>query len=484
MGFPTPEGLPELQYAVEEYRALIASAIARSLDVYPSFANDLLLANQIVTSRIKTAEPESSANATAMLVDINAALSRFASQAFSGSSPIRETECHFWTHSLLGTGVANIALANTRNFLKKTLGEARIPELVMKYKNIQRDLPTLTAMQFDDGRWNKEWIDKADPIENRQPLFPQITYFSGRDGFKTTETTLSAPLNAITSCSSTRWTLHTITHEASHTVISGVLGVIFPRFNDPTELQSTVDLVNGTPATNLLEEIRRFVFRVMIEMTQQSDDVVAHDPQNAADIIEVARRWRGEAEEIMVHTFDFLFFYGEKTNEYIPAIWRSWDTIPHLNPKLHEYLIRTICVAASKYLGEPNAFKSACVDAQRALKAAADTLRPDSYAGLALGELDEANKISVEFEKEIQVRLSLVALVKSFLHSPQLVQKVRGQYGSSKRAAPLKHEASTELEFLGDRIDNPLAFIEDEVSFEADEAKSLWILQRLAFEVE
>jgi hypothetical protein len=223
--------------------------------VFPPFTDDLLVANKILLSRIEATNVRSPADTIAMLVDANAGLSRFASQAFSGASPISETECHFWTHSLLGTGTANIALANARRFLTRTLGRARIPERVAAYREIQRDIPKLIRLPYNDKAWTENWIDKVALASSQAPLFPQITYFSGRDGFKTTETTLSAPLSAITSCSSSRWSLLTITHEASHTIISGVLSVILPSFKNATELQTATEIVNGAAPANLLEEL-------------------------------------------------------------------------------------------------------------------------------------------------------------------------------------------------------------------------------------
>jgi len=480
-----PDDPPELRDAIEEYRALMVSGIARSEEVYPPFTADLLTANEIILSRIAAAKSAASADTIAMLVDVNAGLSRFASQAFSGASPIRETECHFWTHSLLGIGVANIALANSRRFLTRTLGEARIPERVAEYRTVQRNLPDLiSASSFGEKPWTENWIDKTDIGERRKPLFPQITYFSGRDGFKTTETTLSAPLSAITSCSSTRWTLLTITHEASHTIISGVLSIILPKFNDPDELETAVKNLNGATPANLLEDIQNFLLRVMVEMAEQSDQHPVPDHLTTAFVTEVVRRWRDEVEEIMVHTFDFLYFYGQQIDYYLAAIWRSWDTIPHLNSRIHDYTLRTLCVAASRHLGSPTMFRAALKDSKDALSTVVNSFGPTSYVKLALDRLEEYETDSAEVEMQIQVRLGVVALVKAFLHSPKLLQRVRGQSGVSRRATQELIKASSDLEFRGTRIENPLAFIEDETSAQADEARSLWILQRLAFDVE
>ena len=365
-----------------------------------------------------------------------------------GSSPIRETECHFWTHSLLGVGIANIALANARRFLARTLGQARIPERVSAYRSIQHDIPDLANASFKDGVWTADWIDAVAIEAHPSPLFPQISYFSGRDGFKTTETTLSAPLSAITSRSSTRWSLLTITHEASHTIISGVLSVILPDFKGNAELDIAVNVLNGAAPMNLLEELRSFVLRVMVEMAEQSEKDDAPDHLTNIYVIDAVRRWRDEVEEIMVHTFDFLFFYGQQIDYYLVSIWRSWDTIPHLNSRVTNYLLRTLCVAASRHLDSPNMFGAAYEDAKRALVSAAASLGPDSYVNVALEELNEYSTDSEEVQKQIQVRIGLVAVVKAFLHSPLLLQQVRGHSGTARRAAIDLSRETSELGIL------------------------------------
>jgi hypothetical protein len=383
--FSAPSTLLEFSNAVDEYRALMAAALTRSQGVFPPFTKELESANEIVISQIRTTSDNRASNTTALLTDINAALSRFASQAFSGASPIKETECHFWTHSLLGTGTANIALDNVRSFLLRTLGEARIPDRVRLFSTIQDGIPSLAATPLSDPVWRTPWIDLIPTFDRTKPLFPQITYFSGRDGFKTTETTLSAPLNVITSCSSQRWSLLTVTHEATHTIIGGVLTVILPDFDgDRNELELTVKQLNQEkPCLNLLHELRRFMIRIMLEMDIAAEIQNAPDKITADDVIELVGRWREEVEEIMVHTFDFLYFYGQKIDHYVASIWRSWDTIPHLNSKISEYTVRTLCVAASRHL-ELHTYGRSRQDVLRALSSISKSLRHNSYVNSAL----------------------------------------------------------------------------------------------------
>ena len=72
--------IPEFQNAVDEYIALMASALTRSQKVFPSFTYDLESASAIVISRIQKTTDANAGNTLAMLVDVNAALSRFSSR--------------------------------------------------------------------------------------------------------------------------------------------------------------------------------------------------------------------------------------------------------------------------------------------------------------------------------------------------------------------------------------------------------------------
>jgi hypothetical protein len=478
--FQTPLEPEEFPHIVDEYRVLMASALSRSFAVLPKVAADLELVNEAVVPDVLSSSLDDPLTAIALLVDVNAALSRFASQAFSGSSPIRETECHFWTHSLLGSGVANVALWNIRRFLQATLGQARIPERVEAFSSIDRGFVNLGAVgSYADPAWKQNWINHDELPALLDPLFPQITYLSGRDGFRTTETTLSAPLSIVTSCNSLRWSLLTITHEVSHTIIGAVLGVILPDFRSHDEITKTLDTLNGQAATaNLLQELRRFLLRIMFEM-DQADGLPAPRRVTHEDLVDIVRRRKEEVEEIMVHTFDFIYFYGQKAEVYVPSIWLSWAAIPHLDPKLEQYVIRTVCATMA------NHFDFAPVEHARdqvleLLKTLSATTQPHSYVTTACRHLSEGWLPNIE--RKVTARMALVRIVTGFLQSPEMLQRVRGQSVQSRRTGG-KVLAHTALHLTIDRIENPLRFIEEFTSDNCDVCTSIWMLHCLAFNI-
>lgn len=193
----SPRVPAEFSHILDEYRALLASSLTRAAQVYKPFEEDLLNCHAEVVARLRRRSRSDQEKTRTLLVDLNAALSRFASQAFSGASPIHETECHFWTHSLLGTAVPLIALWRIRSFLLRTLGEYRIPDRIAAFANITGAMPELRAGYFGKEIMNQDWLAAAGlHLKKRKShLLRQVVYFSGRDGFKTTEATLSAPLS-------------------------------------------------------------------------------------------------------------------------------------------------------------------------------------------------------------------------------------------------------------------------------------------------
>jgi hypothetical protein len=172
--------LQELRDASEEYRALLATAACRSSETHPDIVHELERANSILVeaalSGLNAKRTPRALAATAVLVDANAALSRFSSQMYSGISPIFETECHFWTHSLLGTGVANLALVKIRRFITNKLGEARIPEQIALLEYVAN--PELVKEVLEDGQiWDSPWLQKLPSVMRREPLLSERSPF-------------------------------------------------------------------------------------------------------------------------------------------------------------------------------------------------------------------------------------------------------------------------------------------------------------------
>jgi hypothetical protein len=477
-GFSSPV---ELRDAAEEYCALLATAGCRSAEVASDLCAELEQANKIILQSAKRLATEKGDGrglaAIALLVDANAALSRYTSQMYSGTSPIFETECHFWTHSLLGTGVANLALLRIRRFVTSTLGEARIPEQLSLMREVID--PDIIRNVLEDGPiWNGPWLHKLPDILNRKPLLPTIaplapliTYLSGRDGYHTTQSSLSAPLNVLSSCSSLRWSLLTITHEMSHRVIDGALGYILPNPLSQEELSTAAALLNNAPPRNLLECLEFKILNTMAELNAVLRLVEVSDTVTERNIVDLTGTRREEIEELMVHVFDFIYFYGSDPALYVPAIWRSWDAIPSLHRRLPNYVLRTLCAVLSKFWNSNRPTQNTVAAVMAGMEQVARRDKDNAYIRHSLEYLKDEKEA---LQKQLWSMRSLVGIVRTFFQSPAVLQKVRGQSA--------KADAFRGFLFDGSRIENPLRFLEDHTSTKTSDLKSFWMLTRLAFD--
>jgi hypothetical protein len=292
---------------------------------------------------------------------------------------------------------------------------------------------------------------------------------------------LSAPLNVLTSCSSLRWSLLTITHEMSHRVIDEALSYILPDPAVSSELSGATALFNETQKpSNLLAALQ---FKVLYSMDSMSvlnaaTPLIAlpvlPESRTAAtekDIVDLMGTRREEVEEIMVHVFDFLYFYGADPEVYVPAIWRSWDAIPSLRRRLPGYVLRTLCAVYAKFWSSPSATQDAVAAVKAGMDKVAKTDKTNAYIQDALDYLARETD-------ELKMRLwrlkTLIGIVRTFLQSPVIVQSVRGQ--------STKVDSSRASSFNGTPIENPLRFIESHTSAQSSVQKSLWMLARLAFD--
>lgn len=473
---------PELRDATEEYCALLASASCRSAEVDEMLTIELEETNDIITQAATNYvcgnENGQDLRAIALLVDANAALSRFTSQTFSGFSPILETECHFWTHSLLGTGVANLALVRLRRFISRTLGEARIPEQIEALKNVTD--PSLIRDVLRDGPiWNAPWLHHLPELGKKpilstslDPLCPLITYLSGRDGFHTTQVSLSAPLNVLTSCSSLRWSLLTITHEMSHRIIDGVLSYCLPHPTSEIDVRRAAALLNeDEKPANLLECLQFKILELMARLNASTPLVMPQERATPHHILDLIGTRREEVEEIMVHVFDFIYFYGEEPESYVPGIWRSWDAIPSLHRRLPAYVLRTLCAVHSKFWLHAKSTQESIAAVTAGMEFVAKNDRDNAYI---MDALDYLRHNKETLQKEMRRRRVLTGIVRTFLQSPIIRQSVRGQA-----------EKKPSLEFDGSPVENPLRFVEAHTSSTNFSAlKSFIILCRLAFDTQ
>jgi hypothetical protein len=309
-----------------------------------------------------------------LLLTLNAALSRHSSQALSGTTPVMRTECHFWPHSLLGTGVANLALRNLAHFVTKVITQSAYHQsyeaLFESPASISaptgaRHFPDTTHLRLSAQNLTSYKLHAAGNLTKhvgrRFDAPVPITYFSGRDGFTNNALTISAPLSCVSGCASYQWNLGTITHELSHRIVSGKMQVLFQRFmDDVASLKSEKSLINyfrRPPKTTGDHAARLAGFALFALHIEDFTDgkITSLRSFPAADFFRVAKeRYSVLIEETLVHIFDFFHFYGGDPKLYIDFVWQSWAVQPSIVQKGDEYIKRTLVALAAKHAASEN----------------------------------------------------------------------------------------------------------------------------------
>ena len=485
---------PQLHESLREYAPLMASAIARAEAIDARQADELLRTHEIITQITRAPLPTDDEEARqnriyeklGVLSVLNAGLSRFTSQAFSGSSPISHTESHYWIHSLLGTYVVNEALVAIRSFLLSSLGEYRIPQRLRRLSSVtnKRDLINLDSQ---DEFWTEDHLFGAalDSADLSSPLFPLITYVSGRDGFKSTDYTLSAPLAVVSACNSVRWTLRTLTHEVAHAIVRGVMTLLYPNSANLQDRAGAKELIETKkPAETLLDEIRRLLLVSIWVM----DGVHKSFPRgeggrHGGDVKSLLNDWHGEVSEIMTHVFDFLYFYGKDSSRYIRDIWSSWSVIPNIGYRVPEYVTRTICAIMAKHLRRPSPEDFAKEEVLTLLQELEtdSTTRQDILPYVAEAR-QYINDTWPTLKRAIFARRGLVKIVSTFLYSDRAATMLLGEAHGSSGASERQGYSFLLLEFASRPIDNPLLFLEAYTGSAPPSAPhSTWMLYMLAF---
>lgn len=312
------------------------------------------------------------------LFSINAALSRFSSQLFSGMSPIASTECHFWCHSLLGVGTAILAVHGLKHSIERVFHEFRPYDRFCLLKEIRAEedfeVRHLTAKYYSSSSVGKEEIrqvaqigfethntlgdyyfqDLLPTVKLSSALTSQLVYFSGRDNFSQTNKTLSFPINAIEYCNSPKYSLLTATHELSHTIVNPILQDLLPNIRRPEAQDAAYRLATSKLEPKSVFDVARKIFLKSLIHYAGTRRPIEVEDQNGEPVITkisfltICRDHAKEVREFMAHTYDFQCFFGGNPSMYVQSIWHSWSTSNNLNVNLHDYTLRTVVALASR----------------------------------------------------------------------------------------------------------------------------------------
>lgn len=465
------------QHSLREFITLINASISRAEYTATPLLFNLYGIRNYISSLCKTTELND-LEKSGLITIVNACVARLSSQTLSGISPILKTESHLWGHSLFGIGTANIALNKACRFIHHKMLQSRISEKFFSLLEQEDN----EKMQYDkipknNAFWKTDKLSTTQ-IENDKEITPVLSYFSGRDGFRSNLTTLSVPLESLYSCNTPFWNLRTITHEISHIIIRSVIAKLYPNLDSEDEIKKLFENIkNSSNPTKIKEKLQRF-FTLSI-----ADLNINYVINNYKELYEVLKNWYSEVEEILTHVFDFLYFYRSDEEKYIHSLWLSWSVIPSIKSRVPEYVNRSICALLSKTYVYDNAEELAKNKFVEILKNLKKSIKSDNvdYIDNAISYIEQnwENKI----KKTISSRKNLVKFVNSFLYSESIAASINSESMISSSGGKGKfYTDMKELELIKRPISNPLLFIEQySESYESSPAESLWIYYNIAF---
>ena len=478
--------------ALQENVIAMSTALTRAASVHTTTHKDLRIVAETMykTLEAHSLEQISTLDLQSRMLTMNAAISRFSSQAFSGVPPILATECHFWVHSLLGTGSANLALSNLVRSVQNVLGESRLAGRLEVLRKVDANVPDNRALVLDPDILNFDVLTETEETElGKSSIVPLITYFSGRDGFSSQLQALSAPLTTLAECNSFRSNILTATHEISHIFIQAALSVIAPSLDNCTELKEAARIAGRNfSAKNHLEAAQKLVVEaaLMMECADTGHITASTEAECRDSLPSVFGKWRKEMQEILVHAFDFMYFHQSSPEFYVTSIWHSWCSIPGISDRVPEYLLRTLCAISANILDSETSkiFDAALRNAEEFLDKVNANIDPQSdYVNLArdrIRKIKDDKDLNVKTRKEFSARLYLVRLAKIYLFSPRVAGLLFDDH-SVRSGAAIKNKVK--LRYDTNRIGNALNFLRNQLKQSPSEAESLWVLHCLAFDL-
>lgn len=472
----------QLSPAVDEYQTLLAVTQSRGAAYFPDAGSEIAEFHRALAEQLKRL-PVHEIRKLQWLINVNAALSRYSSQTFSGTAPILGMECHFWTHSLLGIGIATKALVNIRRFVESAAKDAALTGRLLTWGDHAATSRKLGAISSIDAYWKMASlpIHLSEDKKNDRPAVPLIVYYSGRDGFKSTTFTLSAPLEILHSANTFAWSLQTITHELSHVFVERIITqIIGADIESEVWAKKIVAIENRTKnAQNMLERVQELLIEACgrLEHERLNMKVAQSLDLSPEDLPQIISLHFQEVSEVLSHIFDYIHFYNQNKNSYVQSIWCSWDVIPNIKNRVQGYITRSLCSLMFTNFTEVGGFDVSVKELIDSLTSLGDIYPQSQYIKYAILELKGRTDV---YKNRVQNRIFLIKLAKVCISCPQTVEAF------SREFLPIfsggLSQGGQRLNFYSDQVvSNPLAFLREASVHEEPQASvSLWILTQLA----
>ena len=422
--FPYEKTITALRPSLLGYLPLMAATISRAALTAPYFISDLEQFHQTIGRSLGDSGTELDLLEKLNLITVvNAGLSHFCSQTFSGISPILETECPYWSHSLLGVGLATLGLWKIKRFVENCFLKSAIPNRLEAFH-------TLSAIDVElperDPAWKRDYLAEIpdSKLQSDQPV-RSLAYFSGRDGFRSSRCTISAPLASIEACNSQKWNLLTMTHELSHVLTDGCLSVVCPNPANADELRQACELVRSSANCHtLLDSLKRLFLRGVISTHTFLNDGEKIGGErkfhvSPESLSEATLRTSRLISEIVTHIVDFKYFYESSSANYANSVWSSWGVLPRGHGRIHEYLLRTLCALVTNHLGREDKLNVVRAELEGDLAAVSTSEVNNEYIQQAIGLLKN-EKSWEELKQHVVALAPIISLASTFFFSEKL----------------------------------------------------------------
>jgi hypothetical protein len=255
----------------------------------------------------------------------------------------------------------------------------------------------------------------------------------------------------------------------SHTEVRTALGFLLPDAQ-PEQDRLWATIKDPRKATNLLDQVRVFVAEAIRMLGARE----VHEALTRDQFLAALKKNLHEAHEILAHVFDFLCFYRGDEKAYLRAVWVSWASIPHIEDRVNNYVVRVLCALYANSMRRDQGAELTLQTVETALLELNNEFPESLYIPEAISELRENREA---YLAKLRLRGSLVRFARHFLCSKDVIAIL-------SKGADLAQSLTNGV-FTEERVKNPLAFVgvwsQDKTP---EPIRSVWILQQYGTRLE
>jgi hypothetical protein len=466
----------EVRTEVEQFNLNLRYFWARASQYCPEFrdlaawlhqavtdtATDIAIYAQADTDPASLPDPQQHYGRVSLLVEINACLTMLNSQLVAVTPPLTQSTFPVGEYSLLGIGSAVRAVWRLYTHMSDVFSQAQhLDKLHAMGNGAPFDPGIKPYAQLD----LESWADSPHSLESQgaggTSAAPRrhIVYFSSRWGFHQTVQSVSLSWQCLGGNAAREWNLLTLSHEFLHSHLREILDELL-LVGSAEELSHLVEVFNsGAPKTFgvavrqfLLQQLRWVDHGLQLSHAAKTTtrgnrvaptrvDVIHAEPMTEEEAAFLLKERLRFLEETVVHVMDFIYFYDADDDLFVSSLWHSWALIPNVQPKIEDYVLRTLLALASTWTTDDAG--AAFEDAAGRLEDGFSVILAQGRHGLVQQALDTLNTASAT-----QGTGGDYAIRTRFLLSYSLVRWARRFLVSNELHAVLSHD---DQRVIGDR---------------------------------